>query len=103
MVPIAWMAAYYLRFELGPIPEPYESQALALIPLLIVVQGGVFWYFGLYRGVWRFASMPDMQRRACARPAAIEHSCRVFEACSMKPPRWLQASRGPIAVRERRQ
>ena len=23
---------------------------------------GFFWYFGLYRGVWRFASLPDLVR-----------------------------------------
>jgi FlaA1/EpsC-like NDP-sugar epimerase len=28
----------------------------------MLVQGAVFWYFGLYRGVWRFASIPDLLR-----------------------------------------
>ncbi len=32
------------------------------LPLLLVSQGGTFIYFGLYRGDWRFASMPDLLR-----------------------------------------
>ena len=33
-----------------------------MLPVVLVVQGSLFWYFGLYRGVWRFASMPDLVR-----------------------------------------
>jgi len=62
MVPVAWFAAYYLRFNLGTVPDPYLTQAIATLPLVFVVQGAIFWYFGLYRGVWRFASMPDLVR-----------------------------------------
>jgi FlaA1/EpsC-like NDP-sugar epimerase len=62
MVPVAWLAAYYLRFEFGPVPAEYLTQARSLVPVLVVVQGAVFLYFGLYRGVWRFASLPDLQR-----------------------------------------
>ncbi len=32
------------------------------LPLLLAVQGATFVYFGLYRGDWRFASMPDLLR-----------------------------------------
>lgn len=62
MVPIAWFGAYWLRFNLGPIPEGYLNQALILLPVIAVAQGGMFWYFGLYRGIWRFASIPDLVR-----------------------------------------
>lgn len=62
MIPIAWFAAYYLRFNLGAIPEIYLKQAVAILPLVVVIQGAAFWYFGLYRGVWRFASVPDLMR-----------------------------------------
>ncbi|WPL16903.1 UDP-N-acetyl-alpha-D-glucosamine C6 dehydratase [Thiorhodovibrio winogradskyi] len=63
-VPIAWMGAYWVRFNLDVIPALFLEQALVALPLLILVQGGVFWYFGLYRGVWRFASIPDLIRIA---------------------------------------
>lgn len=62
MVPVAWMGAYWLRFNLDLIPDPFLSQAFLLLPLVWVVQGLMFWLFGLYRGIWRFASIPDMAR-----------------------------------------
>ncbi len=62
MVPVAWLGAYWLRFNLGVIPETYIERAFEALPLLIVVQAGINWFFGLYRGVWRFASIPDLIR-----------------------------------------
>jgi FlaA1/EpsC-like NDP-sugar epimerase len=62
MIPVAWLGAYWLRFNLGAIPDLYLETALSLLPLVMVVNGGVFWYLGLYRGVWRFASLPDLVR-----------------------------------------
>ncbi len=62
MVPVAWFGAYWLRFNLGVIPETYIERAFEALPLLIVVQAGINWFFGLYRGVWRFASIPDLIR-----------------------------------------
>ena len=62
MIPIAWFGAYWLRFNLDGIPENFRLQALHMLPVLLAVQGSLFWYFGLYRGVWRFASMPDLAR-----------------------------------------
>ena len=62
IVPLAWFAAYWLRFNFASIPELYIAQAWLWLPLLLVAQGGAFIYFGLYRGDWRFASMPDLLR-----------------------------------------
>ncbi|MDH5513341.1 MAG: polysaccharide biosynthesis protein, partial [Gammaproteobacteria bacterium] len=62
MIPVAWFGAYWLRFNLDAIPEGYVAQALVLLPVVWVVQGGMFWYFSLYRGIWRFASIPDLIR-----------------------------------------
>ena len=62
MIPIAWLGAYWLRFNLESIPEPYLGQALAMLPVVLVIHVSVFLYFGLYRGVWRFASIPDLLR-----------------------------------------
>ena len=62
MIPLAWISAYLLRFNLDDIPAHYWHQALLMLPLVLLVQGGMFWYFGLYRGVWRFASVPDLMR-----------------------------------------
>lgn len=62
VIPVAWLAAYWLRFNFGPIPDYVFTRALSVLPVLVLVQGLVFWYVGLYRGVWRFASMPDLVR-----------------------------------------
>ncbi len=62
MVPIAWFGAYWFRFNLDVIPEGFFHQALVLLPVIWMAQGGMFWYFGLYRGIWRFASIPDLVR-----------------------------------------
>ena len=61
VIPAAWLGAYWLRFNLGVIPEPFLSHALMVLPFLFILQGAVFWHFGLYRGVWRFASVLDLR------------------------------------------
>lgn len=61
-IPIAWLAAYWLRFNLGHIPDPMLIQALWTLPFLVLIQEGAYLTFGLYRGIWRFASVPDLLR-----------------------------------------
>jgi len=62
IIPVAWLLAYWLRFNLGDIPGEFLDGALMALPLVILIQGTVNWLFGLYRGVWRFASLPDLTR-----------------------------------------
>lgn len=66
VIPLAWFAAYWLRFNLESVPVVFVQQGVKMLPLVIGVQAACFWYFGLYRGVWRFASMPDLVRIAKA-------------------------------------
>ncbi|NEV61293.1 polysaccharide biosynthesis protein [Thiorhodococcus minor] len=61
-IPIAWFLAYWLRFNLDRIPPEFIASWLEALPWVILVQGSVYWLFGLYRGVWRFASLPDLVR-----------------------------------------
>lgn len=61
-IPIAWFGAYWLRFNLGHIPNDIFIDALIMLPWVMCFQAGAFWWFGLYRGVWRFASIPDLMR-----------------------------------------
>ena len=62
VIPVAWLGAYWLRFNLGPVPYIFLRQSVYLLPVVLVVQGLVFWSMGLYRGIWRFASVPDLLR-----------------------------------------
>ena len=61
-VPIAILLAYWLRFNLGAIPNQYWSGLLLILSVSIPIQTFCYWYFGLYKGIWRFASIPDLFR-----------------------------------------
>ncbi len=61
-IPLALFLSYWLRFNLESIPEQFRFSLLWLIVVALPLQGGLFWYFGLYRGLWRFASIPDIVR-----------------------------------------
>jgi FlaA1/EpsC-like NDP-sugar epimerase len=57
----AWLGAYWLRFNLA-VPPEFLSAALSTLYWVVPLQALVFWRFGLYRGIWRFASLPDLKR-----------------------------------------
>ncbi|MGR0481930.1 MAG: polysaccharide biosynthesis protein [Candidatus Electronema sp. V4] len=57
----AWLIAYWLRLNLS-LPPEYLDDALGTLIWVLPLQAAVFWRFNLYRGVWRFASLPDLQR-----------------------------------------
>ncbi len=50
-IPAAWLGAYWLRFNLGKIPDEILTQALFTLPWVILFQTTALWVFGLYRGV----------------------------------------------------
>ena len=68
---VAWLGAFWLRFNLARIPPEFLHQALLMVPVVLVGQGIMLWYFGLYRGVWRFASLPDLVRILKASAAGV--------------------------------
>jgi len=78
MIPVAWIGAYWLRFNLGMIPGTYLESALENLLIVLVFQGVVFRYFGLYRGVWRFASLPDLIRISKAVMVGIAFSATML-------------------------
>jgi FlaA1/EpsC-like NDP-sugar epimerase len=59
MIGVAWTAANWLRYSLESNPPPFGgfSPEMAIV---LVVQGLILWWTGLYRGLWRFASLPDL-------------------------------------------
>ena len=59
-IPLAWLGAYWLRFNLGPIPPFIFHQALHALPFILLVQSIAYGSFGVYRSVWRFFSLPDL-------------------------------------------
>ena len=57
----AWLGAYWLRFNLD-VPAEFQAAALTTLVWVVPLQAAAFWRFGLYRGIWRFASLPDLKR-----------------------------------------
>lgn len=62
VIPAAWLGAYWLRFNLDTIPAAFLAQAVAVLPVIIAIQGSILLYFDMHRGVWRFTSLPDLKR-----------------------------------------
>ena len=56
----AYSFAYYLRFE-GPIPQAYQTVMLRTLPVVLLVQGVLFYYYDLYSGLWRYVSFADVR------------------------------------------
>ena len=59
MVWLAWYGLHQFRYAIQP-NAPVLPYLSAEILLVLAAQGLVFWQVGLYRGIWRFASVPDL-------------------------------------------
>jgi FlaA1/EpsC-like NDP-sugar epimerase len=55
----AIFASFYIRFEAPGLLDRLNP-LLAVLPGFLLYAGMVYWLFNLYRGKWRFASLPDM-------------------------------------------
>ena len=60
-VALAWIAAFWFRFNLE-FPALYMHAMLISLPAVVGIQSFIFLSFGLYRGIWRYASLPDLKR-----------------------------------------
>ncbi|SIO67889.1 polysaccharide biosynthesis protein [Paraburkholderia phenazinium] len=60
-VTAAWLTAYVIRFN-GTVPADFMEGALHSLFWVLPVYGVMFRIFGLYRGMWVFASLPDLMR-----------------------------------------
>ncbi len=58
---LAWIFAYFLRFNFT-IPAEFTTSIWQVALFVIPVQALLFIRFGLYKGMWRFASIPDLKR-----------------------------------------
>ena len=58
---LAWYLAYLLRFNFD-IPPYYQHGMVSTLGFVLPCEIVSFWLFGLYRGMWRFASLPDLKR-----------------------------------------
>ena len=59
VVLLAWVAAYLIRYNFSLSSIEWRP-VMHMLPVVVVAQGLVFWSIGLHRGLWRFASIPDL-------------------------------------------
>jgi FlaA1/EpsC-like NDP-sugar epimerase len=63
MVLVSWSLTLALAQRLAPAHVDLSLRSLVVLALLaIFVQGSVSTVFGMYRSLWRYASLPDVQR-----------------------------------------
>ena len=65
VVALAWWIAFLLRFNFD-VPHTYTGYFEESLPVILILHSICFYGFGLYRGLWRFASLPDLKRIARA-------------------------------------
>lgn len=61
VVGLVWYLSYLIRFNFN-VPDESMQTIFALLPLVLIINLISFFSFGLYRGMWRFASLPDLKR-----------------------------------------
>ena len=58
---LAWCIAFILRFNFD-MPEEYMAVLQTTLWMVVPLYGFSFILFSLYRGTWRFASLPELKR-----------------------------------------
>lgn len=62
MISVAWMLAFYFRFNLHTIPESTLDRAIEALFIILPVQILVSILLGVYKGVWGFTSVSDLEK-----------------------------------------
>lgn len=56
---VSFWVAFQVRFDFA-VPEVYLNSFYRTLPVVLALRIASFYYFGLYRGIWRYASMADL-------------------------------------------
>ncbi|OQA91911.1 MAG: UDP-N-acetyl-alpha-D-glucosamine C6 dehydratase [Elusimicrobia bacterium ADurb.Bin231] len=59
VIAFSFWFAFFVRFE-GAIPPDEYVLCIKLLPIVMIVRIITFYYYDLYRGILRYASMPDL-------------------------------------------
>lgn len=57
---LAWLGAFWFRYNLEVIPEFALRNAFLSLPIVLIFQTVAFYYYKLYRSLWRYVSMSDL-------------------------------------------
>ena len=55
----SWYAAFLLRYNFD-LPVDSSVMAVRLLPVVILIKIIVFYFFNVYRGMWRYTSLIDL-------------------------------------------
>jgi FlaA1/EpsC-like NDP-sugar epimerase len=58
---LSYYVAFMLRFDWN-LPKDYFKVFIKTLPFLVIVKFLVFYYFGLFRGLWRYVSIYDLKQ-----------------------------------------
>lgn len=83
---VAWMAAFWLRFNTF-VPPLYAELALQTVGWVVLIHVPFFVGFGLYRGIWRYASLYDLRRIILAVLVATLACAAAMLMLQERPPR----------------
>jgi FlaA1/EpsC-like NDP-sugar epimerase len=58
---LTWLLAYWIRFNLD-VPDEFSVAAWRALVWVVPLYAVIYLLLGLYRGIWRYASMDDLRR-----------------------------------------
>jgi UDP-GlcNAc:undecaprenyl-phosphate/decaprenyl-phosphate GlcNAc-1-phosphate transferase len=58
LIGLSFTIGFLIRFD--GLPLPYDHVVAQSLPLLIAIKLAVFYYFGLYRGIWQYVGIKDL-------------------------------------------
>jgi UDP-GlcNAc:undecaprenyl-phosphate GlcNAc-1-phosphate transferase len=61
LITVSYVGAYFLRLNFR-FTDPEGMAMLKALPIVLVVRSACFFWFGLYRGVWKYTSTEDLLR-----------------------------------------
>jgi FlaA1/EpsC-like NDP-sugar epimerase len=73
-VTLSYFGSYLLRFE-GAIPYYMVPGVWYALPIFVSVKLFFFYYFGLYRALWRYTGIVDVMNIVKARPQRASPLC----------------------------
>ena len=65
-IALSYVLGYYLRLNFKLPPGAETNSMLISLPIVIVIRTAVFYFYGLYRSIWRYTNFDDLVRIAKA-------------------------------------
>lgn len=62
-IPVAWFIAYWIRYNMPSLNDKaFSANSLSALLFVMLMQTACYYYFRVYRGLWRFSSVNDVIR-----------------------------------------